>query len=152
MKVLSVLGTRPEAIKMAPVIRELEKYPGDVEAKVCVTGQHRQMLDQMLALFNVTCDYDLNLMQRNQSLSRLTARALAELDAVIGRQQPDWVLVQGDTTTAMVASLVAFSCRKFLNPPRCGQPSSDDKRLPDWLPWPWLYRLEPVPNPAAVDR
>jgi UDP-N-acetylglucosamine 2-epimerase (non-hydrolysing) len=108
MKVLSVLGTRPEAIKMAPVIRELEKYPGDVEAKVCVTGQHRQMLDQMLGLFNVTCDYDLDLMQRKQSLSRLTARALAELDAVLARQQPDWVLVQGDTTTAMVASLVAF--------------------------------------------
>jgi UDP-N-acetylglucosamine 2-epimerase (non-hydrolysing) len=108
MKVLSILGTRPEAIKMAPVIKELERYPDSIEAKVCVTGQHRQMLDQMLALFNVRYDYDLNLMQRNQSLSRLTARALEELDAVFAREQPDWILVQGDTTTAMVASLVAF--------------------------------------------
>ena len=108
MKVFSILGTRPEAIKMAPVIRELERHPDSIEAKVCVTGQHRQMLDQMLGLFNVKYDYDLNLMQRNQSLSRLTARALEELDAVFAREQPDWILVQGDTTTAMVASLVAF--------------------------------------------
>jgi len=108
MKVLSILGTRPEAIKMAPVIKELERHPDSIEAKVCVTGQHRQMLDQMLALFNVKYDYDLNLMQRNQSLSRLTARAFEELDAIFAREQPDWILVQGDTTTAMVASLVAF--------------------------------------------
>jgi UDP-N-acetylglucosamine 2-epimerase (non-hydrolysing) len=93
---------------MAPVIKELGKHRDSIESKVCVTGQHRQMLDQMLALFNVKYDYDLNLMQRNQSLSRLTARAFEELDTVFAREQPDWILVQGDTTTAMVASLVAF--------------------------------------------
>jgi len=108
MKILSVFGTRPEAIKMAPVIQELRRHPGRITSLVCVTGQHRQMLDQVLELFDLQPDYDLNLMQPNQSLSLLTASALTSLDKVLQQQRPDWVLTQGDTTTAMVASLAAF--------------------------------------------
>ena len=108
LKVLSVFGTRPEAIKMAPVIQELGRYPQQIVSRVCVTAQHRQMLDQVLALFSIAPDYDLDLMQPNQSLSQLTARVFDELDPVISAERPDWVLVQGDTTTVMAASLVAF--------------------------------------------
>ena len=107
MKVLSIFGTRPEAIKMAPVIKELNKH-SQLENVVCVTAQHRQMLDQVLSLFGIEPDYDLNLMQPNQSLAKLTALALTELDAVLEKEQPDWVLTQGDTTTAMIGALAAF--------------------------------------------
>lgn len=115
MKVLCIFGTRPEAIKMAPVIRELRRVAGndrtdapDVTVKVCVTGQHRQMLDQVLRLFEIDPDYDLDIMEANQSLARLTANALTALDPLIAREAPDWVLVQGDTTTAMAGALAAF--------------------------------------------
>lgn len=108
MKVLSIFGTRPEAIKMAPVIKALSQHPDRIASVVCVTAQHRQMLDQVLSLFAITPDYDLNLMQPNQSLAQLTAKALTELDAVLQREQPDWVLTQGDTTTAMVGALAGF--------------------------------------------
>jgi len=105
--VLTVFGTRPEAIKMAPVIKELRQYP-EVECKVCVTAQHREMLDQVLQLFEIEPDYDLDIMRDDQSLSYVTARVLTELEAVIRKERPDWVLVQGDTTTTMAASLAAF--------------------------------------------
>lgn len=108
IKVLSVFGTRPEAIKMAPVIKELEKHPDGIISRVCVTSQHREMLDQVLSLFQIVPDYDLNLMRPGQTLSTLTAHVFMELDPVIAREKPDWVLVQGDTTTTMAASLVAF--------------------------------------------
>jgi len=108
MKVLCVFGTRPEAIKMAPVVKELKKYPGQFSTVVCVTAQHREMLDQVLALFDIRPDHDLNIMQQDQSLAQVTANALTRLDAVMRTEQPDWVLTQGDTTTAMVATLVAF--------------------------------------------
>jgi UDP-N-acetylglucosamine 2-epimerase (non-hydrolysing) len=108
IKVLCVFGTRPEAIKMAPVIKELRKYADKVISKVCVTAQHRQMLDQVLNLFEIKPDYDLNIMQDDQSLSYVTARVLTELERVIQKERPDWVLVQGDTTTTMAASLAAF--------------------------------------------
>ena len=108
IKVLSIFGTRPEAIKMAPVVKELEKHPADVVSRVCVTAQHREMLDQVLELFEITPDYDLDLMRENQSLAEITARVFTDLDPVIAAEQPDWVLVQGDTTTVMAASLVAF--------------------------------------------
>jgi UDP-N-acetylglucosamine 2-epimerase (non-hydrolysing) len=108
LKVLSIFGTRPEAIKMAPVIKELERHSDKIISRVCVTAQHREMLDQVLTLFGIIPDYDLNLMHPNQSLSALTARVFKELDAVLAQEQPDWVLVQGDTTTVMAASLVAF--------------------------------------------
>lgn len=108
IKVMTVIGTRPEAIKMAPVIRELENHREEVESLVCATAQHREMLDQVLNTFKISVDYDLDLMRPNQSLSQLTARTLTGLDDVIGKERPHWVLVQGDTTTVMVASLVAF--------------------------------------------
>ncbi len=108
MKILSVFGTRPEAIKMAPVIRELQKHPDRVEPLVCVTAQHRQMLDQVLGLFAIQPDIDLNLMEEDQSPASLTARAMTALTEVLEQVRPDLVLVQGDTTTAMVAALAAF--------------------------------------------
>jgi UDP-N-acetylglucosamine 2-epimerase (non-hydrolysing) len=108
LKVLAVFGTRPEVIKLAPVIRELRKYPDRVMCKVCVTAQHRQMLDQMLQVFQIQPDYDLNIMQDNQSPSYVAARVLMELEGVIQREKPDWVLVQGDTTTVAAAALAAY--------------------------------------------
>jgi UDP-N-acetylglucosamine 2-epimerase (non-hydrolysing) len=107
-KILSIFGTRPEAIKMAPVIKELEKHQDKIRSLVCVTAQHRQMLDQVLDLFEIKPDFDLNLMEDSQTLSQITARALTALDEVFKEIKPDWVLVQGDTTTTMVASLAAF--------------------------------------------
>jgi UDP-N-acetylglucosamine 2-epimerase (non-hydrolysing) len=108
MKILSIFGTRPEAIKMAPLIKTLQtSYPA-LTSVVCVTAQHRQMLDQVLSLFEIIPDHDLDLMQPNQSLAALSATALCGLDTVIGAEKPDWVLTQGDTTTAMVGSLAAF--------------------------------------------
>jgi UDP-N-acetylglucosamine 2-epimerase (non-hydrolysing) len=106
--VLSVFGTRPEAVKMAPVIKELEKHQDKIRSLICVTAQHRQMLDQVLDLFEIKPDVDLGLMEDNQTLSQITARALTSLDNVLKEIKPDWVLVQGDTTTSMVASLAAF--------------------------------------------
>lgn len=107
MRVLSIFGTRPEAVKMAPVVRALAATPG-IESLVCVTAQHREMLDQVLALFQIRPDVDLNLMKPNQSLSALSAAIFEHLDPVLKDLQPDWVLAQGDTTTVMVASLVAY--------------------------------------------
>ncbi|NBO66507.1 MAG: UDP-N-acetylglucosamine 2-epimerase (non-hydrolyzing) [Acidobacteria bacterium] len=108
MKILTVFGTRPEAIKMAPIVKVLAQQYPEVKSVVCVTAQHRQMLDQVLGLFDISPDYDLNLMEPDQSLAALTSHALRRLDSVIGQEKPDWVLTQGDTTTAMAASLAAF--------------------------------------------
>ena len=108
IKVVSVFGTRPEAIKMAPVIRELRKHPDRVVSKVCVTAQHRQMLDQVLSLFGIVPDYDLNVMEDNQSPTQVASAVLARLEPILQKEQPDWVLVQGDTTTVAAASLGAF--------------------------------------------
>ena len=107
-KILSIFGTRPEAIKMAPVIKALESCAEEFESLVCVTAQHRGMLDQVLDLFEIKPDVDLNLMEDNQTLSQITARALTSLNDVLKEIKPDCVLVQGDTTTTMVGSLVAF--------------------------------------------
>jgi UDP-N-acetylglucosamine 2-epimerase (non-hydrolysing) len=108
MKVLCVFGTRPEAIKMAPVVQALSKPGTGVEVRVCVTGQHREMLDQVLRLFEIVPDHDLDIMRADQSLTQVTAAALTGLDAVVRAERPAWVVVQGDTTTAMAAALVAF--------------------------------------------
>lgn len=108
LKVMTVIGTRPEAIKMAPVIKCLTNYPQYIKSIVCVTAQHREMLDQALNTFGIVPDFDLNLMMPNQSLSLLTANILTALDKLVASEKPDWMLVQGDTTTVMVASLVAF--------------------------------------------
>lgn len=106
MRLLAVVGTRPEAIKMAPVVAEARRR-GSVVV-VCATAQHRGMLDQVLDLFGIEPDHDLDLMRPNQTLAGLTARALTAVDGVIESVEPDWLVVQGDTTTAMVASLAAF--------------------------------------------
>ncbi|MBU1568084.1 MAG: UDP-N-acetylglucosamine 2-epimerase (non-hydrolyzing) [Proteobacteria bacterium] len=111
MKVLSVFGTRPEAIKMAPVIKELLRFPAAIESVVCVTAQHRQMLDQVLDLFAITPAYDLDIMQPGQDLFDITGNVLRGLKAVLEKEKPDIVLVHGDTTTTMVASLAAYYCR-----------------------------------------
>lgn len=108
LTVLSVFGTRPEAIKMAPVIRELGRHPDRVRSLVCVTGQHRHMLDQVLDVFRIEPDYDLDLMQPDQTLSGLTANLFRALDPVVKETRPAWILAQGDTTTVFVASMVAF--------------------------------------------
>ncbi len=111
LKVLTVIGTRPEAIKMAPVVRELERRGARVRSRVCAAAQHREMLDQTLTLFRVKPDYDLDLMRRAQTPSQVAARTLARLSPLLERERPDWVLVQGDTTTAMAASVAAFYAR-----------------------------------------
>lgn len=107
MKVLSVFGTRPEAIKMAPVVKELGSRDG-IESVVCVTAQHRDMLDQVLEIFKIKPDYDLNIMRPGQTLTHITAEVLKGIEEVIVKEKPDLVLVHGDTTTAMAAALAAF--------------------------------------------
>jgi UDP-N-acetylglucosamine 2-epimerase (non-hydrolysing) len=104
---MTVFGTRPEAIKMAPLIKELENRD-NIDSIVCVTAQHREMLDQVLDIFNINPNYDLNLMKSNQTLTSITANVLEELNTVINEVKPDIVLVHGDTTTTLSASLVAF--------------------------------------------
>lgn len=107
MKIMTVFGTRPEGIKMAPIIKELEKRDG-VESVVCVTAQHREMLDQVLSIFNIKPDYDLNIFKSGQTLTEITTRALKGLEEVIVKEKPDVLLVQGDTTTVFSGALAAF--------------------------------------------
>ncbi len=107
IKVLSVFGTRPEALKMAPVIQKLKAESEKLKVTTCVTAQHREMLDQVLNLFDITPDYDLDLMTSDQSPSNLASRVFEKMPHVIEKEKPDWVLVQGDTTTVMATSLVA---------------------------------------------
>ena len=107
IKILSVFGTRPEAIKIAPIVRLLKEIPG-LESRVCVTAQHRQMLDQVLELFQIKPDYDLDLMRENQSLAEISASIFTHLDPILARFQPDWVLVVGDTTTVVITSQLAY--------------------------------------------
>ena len=107
-KVLLVFGTRPEAIKMAPLVKEFKKYPSDFDTKVCVTAQHREMLDQVLNFFEIRPDFDLDLMKPGQNLFSLTASIITELHSVLGEFKPEYVLVHGDTTTTMATSIAAF--------------------------------------------
>lgn len=106
--VLSVFGTRPEAIKMAPLVKELEKHPSAIKSVVCVTAQHRQMLDQVLEIFDIRPDYDLDIMKQGQDLYDVTSRVLLGMRAVLREVSPDIVLVHGDTTTSMAVALAAF--------------------------------------------
>jgi UDP-N-acetylglucosamine 2-epimerase (non-hydrolysing) len=110
MKVLSIFGTRPEAIKMAPLMRTLEQAAG-IDSVVCITGQHRTMLEQVMSLFDIRADHDLDVMVPNQSLNSLCSRIFAKLDPILETEQPDRVLVHGDTSTAMVAATAAFHRR-----------------------------------------
>jgi UDP-N-acetylglucosamine 2-epimerase (non-hydrolysing) len=107
IKIISVFGTRPEAIKMAPLVKELEKRE-DIDSKVCVTAQHRQMLDQVLDLFNIVPDFDLDIMKERQSLTGITSKVLSGLEEILNQEKPDMILVHGDTTTTFAASLAGF--------------------------------------------
>ena len=107
-KILIIFGTRPEAIKMAPLIKKFKDFPNEFETKVCVTAQHREMLDQVLSFFDITPDYDLNLMKPNQNLFNLTADIIIQLKGVLEEFAPDYVFVHGDTTTTMAGSIAAF--------------------------------------------
>ena len=107
-KILLIFGTRPEAIKMAPLVKELQKHPDDFETKVCVTAQHREMLDQVLDFFEINSDYDLDLMKPGQNLYSLTASIIDSLKPILEVFAPDYVFVHGDTTTTMAASIASF--------------------------------------------
>ncbi|MGV8026705.1 MAG: non-hydrolyzing UDP-N-acetylglucosamine 2-epimerase [Anaerolineaceae bacterium] len=130
IKVLSIFGTRPEAVKMAPVVQELRNKPG-IESIVCVTAQHREMLDQVLDLFHITPQIDLDLMRPNQTLAELTANIFKNLDPVLEQVNPDWVLVQGDTTTVMAAALNAFYRHIHIGHVEAGLRTHDK-----WAPFP----------------
>lgn len=107
-KIMLVFGTRPEAIKMAPLVKEFQKYPNQFQTIICVTGQHREMLDQVLQLFEIVPDYDLNIMKSEQDLYDITSRILLGMRSLLQQNHPDIVLVHGDTTTSTAASLAAF--------------------------------------------
>lgn len=107
-KILLVFGTRPEAIKMCPLVKEFQKYPAEFETVVCVTGQHREMLDQVLHIFEVVPDFDLNIMKQGQDLYDVTSRVLTGMRDILQKVKPDVVLVHGDTTTSMAAALASF--------------------------------------------
>lgn len=130
-KILVIFGTRPEAIKMAPVVRELKSKPDRFETYVCVTAQHRQMLDQVLNLFDIQPDIDLNLMTPNQTLAGLTSLIFSKLDEVIQQVKPDWILAQGDTTTVMVAAVLAYYNRVRFGHVEAGLRTGDK-----WQPFP----------------
>jgi len=135
MRVLVVFGTRPEAIKLAPVIRELRESvqarSRDLAVKVCVTAQHREMLDQVLRLFEIVPDFDLNVMEENQTPTQVASCVLARLEPILLNERPDWVLVQGDTTTAAAASLAAFYARAKVGHVEAGLRTGDK-----WQPFP----------------
>ena len=130
MKVLVVFGTRPEAIKLAPVIIEIRKHP-EIKCLVCVTAQHRQMLDQVLSIFGITPEFDLNIMQDSQSPTQVAAAVLAKLEPILEAERPDWVLVQGDTTTVAATALAAFYARAKVGHVEAGLRTNDK-----WQPFP----------------
>lgn len=131
LRILTVFGTRPEAIKLAPVLRELARYPNRIVSRTCVTAQHREMLDQVLALFGIVPDVDLDLMRPDQTPSQVASAALERLDALLETERPDWVLVQGDTTTVMAASLAAYHRRICIGHVEAGLRTHDK-----WRPFP----------------
>jgi UDP-N-acetylglucosamine 2-epimerase (non-hydrolysing) len=143
LRVLSVFGTRPEAIKMAPVIKALDAQE-TLQSITCVTGQHRTMLDQVLHLFEITPDYDLAVMAPNQTLNGLSARVIEKLDTVLAEAQPDYVLVHGDTTTAMAASLAAFHRNISVGHVEAGLRTYDLAR-----PWPEEFNRRVIDITAA---
>lgn len=131
LKVIVVFGTRPEAVKMAPVIKSLQHHPNQIETCICVTAQHREMLDQVLDAFQITPDIDLDLMTPDQNLPQLTSRIFSELDPVLKDVQPDWLLIQGDTTTVMAAAVMGFYNRINIGHVEAGLRSHDK-----WQPFP----------------
>ena len=131
LKVLTVFGTRPEAVKLGPVIHELARHPDRIVSRVCVTAQHRDMLDQVLRIFQIQPDHDLDVMQDNQSPTQVAAAVLARLEPVLRAERPDWVLVQGDTTTVAAAALAAFYRRARVGHVEAGLRTGDR-----WQPFP----------------
>jgi UDP-N-acetylglucosamine 2-epimerase (non-hydrolysing) len=132
VKVLTVLGTRPEAIKLAPVIRELRRRAGSgLQSAICTTAQHRDLLDQALALFGLVPDHDLAVMERDQALTAVAAAVLARLEPVLALERPDWVLVQGDTTTVAAAALAAYYAGARVGHVEAGLRTGDK-----WQPFP----------------
>jgi len=131
LKVLCIFGTRPEAIKMAPILRELARRRERFALKICVTAQHRQMLDQILDLFGIVPDYDLNVMEDNQFPAQVLAAVVKKLGPVMEAEKPDWVLVQGDTATVAAASLAAFYARVKVGHVEAGLRTHDK-----WQPFP----------------
>ncbi len=130
LRLLTIFGTRPEASKMCPVVLAAQADP-NIESLLCVTAQHRQMLDQVLDAFQVVPDFDLNLMQPDQSLAQITASILQNLDPVLKRVKPDWVLIQGDTTTVMAASILCYYNRIKIGHVEAGLRTGDK-----WQPFP----------------
>lgn len=130
-RVIAVFGTRPEAVKMAPVVKELQNHPNEIEPVTCITAQHREMLDQVLDAFKITPDIDLDLMKHDQSLAQLTARIFTDLDPVLKKVQPDWLLVQGDTTTVMAAALLGY-----YNQIKVGHVEAGLRTHDKWQPFP----------------
>jgi UDP-N-acetylglucosamine 2-epimerase (non-hydrolysing) len=130
MRVLSIFGTRPEAIKMAPVVQQLKRTAG-IESFVCVTAQHREMLDQVLDLFGIVPEIDLNIMQPDQTLAQVTSAVFSDLDPILSDLKPDWILVQGDTTTVMAAALLGYYHRVRVGHVEAGLRTNDK-----WQPFP----------------
>src|SRR5579859_4571773 len=130
-KVLTVFGTRPEAVKLGPVIRELARFEDRIESRVCVTAQHRDMLDQVLVVFGIQPEFDLDVMQDNQTPTQVAAAVLTRLEPILLAERPDWVLVQGDTTTVATAALAAFYSRARVGHVEAGLRTGDR-----WQPFP----------------
>ncbi|MGE5277845.1 MAG: non-hydrolyzing UDP-N-acetylglucosamine 2-epimerase [Acidobacteriota bacterium] len=128
LRILLVVGTRPEAIKLAPVVRRLRQEPDRFEAVLCATAQHREMLDQVLEVFGLEPDVDLDLMRPGQSPNEVASRVFAALDPLLGRTAPDWLIVQGDTTTAMCAAVAAFHRRVRVGHVEAGLRTGDFQR------------------------
>jgi UDP-N-acetylglucosamine 2-epimerase len=156
LRVLLIFGTRPEAIKLAPLLWELQARPTEFEPVVCVTAQHRAMLDQVLDVFRIKPDYDLNVMRDAQSLFDITTSSLTRLEPVLRRVAPDWIVVQGDTTTVMTAALAAFYLNLKIAHVEAGLRSGDKRQ-----PWPeeinrricdLLADLYLAPTPTARDN
>lgn len=131
MRVLVIFGTRPEAVKLAPVIKECQKHPDKIETRVCITAQHREMLDQVLDVFAIKPDIDLDIMQPDQSLSQLTARIFNDLDPIVKQEHPDWILIQGDTTTVMVTAILSY-----YNRVKIGHVEAGLRTFDKWQPFP----------------
>jgi UDP-N-acetylglucosamine 2-epimerase (non-hydrolysing) len=131
LKVLTVFGTRPEAVKLGPVLRELARHPDRIASRVCVSAQHRDMLDQVLQIFEIQPHYDLNVMQGNQTPTQVAAAVLSGLEPILLEERPDWVLVQGDTTTVAAAALAAFYSRS-----RVGHVEAGLRTRDRWQPFP----------------
>jgi UDP-N-acetylglucosamine 2-epimerase (non-hydrolysing) len=131
LRVLTVFGTRPEAVKLAPVIQELRRHPRAIASHVCVTAQHRDMLDQVLRVFGIAPDHDLDVMQDNQTPTQVASAVLSRLEPVLETEQPDWVLVQGDTTTVAAAALAAFYAHARVGHVEAGLRTGDR-----WQPFP----------------